>query len=146
MTEQEKQELLKAALVLVDSMEVGERVSAEQLREAVETVKKHRPRPKLVEGWVNAGYNGTILSGIYTAKEYAVKNACTTSTRKGVHVREVTEPPLWDRWYNQPEGYITSPNANYISHKFLTSSIAAEICRAHNVEMERFEKAWKGEE
>jgi hypothetical protein len=141
MTEQEKQELLKAALVLVDSMEVGERVSAEQLREAVETVKRHRPKPKLVEGWVaEYGYNHPNISMHFRQNVDALKRDCPTAKRY-VHVREVIDPPKWDKW----AAYLGPVNIEISGRRVSHCDIQA-IADAHNAEMERLIAAWKGGE
>jgi hypothetical protein len=140
MTEQEKQEFFEAALKLADLVKNADDYwSSFDASKVVDTIEKYRPAPKLVEGWVNVAYDGTILSGIYTAKEYAIKNALASSTRKGVYVREVTDPPSWNQWVAfEGRGEIETGAERVRSYNL------SRICELHNAEMRRVGLAWKG--
>jgi hypothetical protein len=127
-------ELLEAALALVDQLkDAPHAVLNGACAEAIRAIEKHRPKPKLVDGWY-AVIDQVVQDGPFKSLEEARR--CSEPAERPAHLREVTDPPKWVKW--------TDCDARHLYALNLEGWKC--IADAHNAEMERFEKAWKGGE
>lgn len=143
MNEQEQNELLEASLKLAKIAE--NRMTADDSRTAVDAkkligiIQSHRPKPRLVEGWLCYHADGSRSSS--EGMDYEpFKNVPNVRTAP---VRKVTDPPKWD-WWEADNCTIMQGDEAVAILGFNTD--AERIADAHNAEMERLIAAWKGGE
>ncbi len=137
----ENNELLKAALALIDELRrYPNSVLAGNANGLIQTIEKHRPKPKLVEGWA-ADYGYTYPTAMHCGETLERVEKLCPNAKRYIRVREVTDPPKWEKWAAY-EGMGEIATASERVRSFNLS----RICELHNAELERFEKAWKGGE
>jgi hypothetical protein len=139
MNEQEQNELLEAALRLIDALRnEPQAVLYGKCKDDIATIEAHRPKPKLVDGWY-AVIDQVVQDGPFKSLEEARR--CSEPAERPAHLREVTDPPKWERWDKRTVADI------YFNTEIESGPAQWDlIADAHNAEMERFEKAWKGGE
>ncbi len=135
----ENNELLEAALKLAELVKSDFAANGRQVRDKsndlIAIIERHRPKPRLVEGWVVVYKGGQMW---FFREEASARIKGENSEDYSIHhLREVTDPPKWERW---DENTARSCYHNHMSNPWRA------IADAHNAEMERFEKAWKGGE
>ena len=136
MTEEEQNELLTAALELAGT--VSKHVHCHDTAALVAAIEKHRPAPKLVEGWVNVGPDGE-WGLLHRIKADATNRAPRTD--RTVHVREVVEK-RWNRWKSGEmcgEPVVAKSTGEYIG-SCRSGRDADRIASAHNEQMEAIAK------
>jgi hypothetical protein len=105
----------------------------QESKEILAKIKALLPEPEPFEAWAN--FYGGFVPCLYRTLEDAKRNAGPGTTRKTVHIREVTPAPEWTQWKGvgrcvQPPG-----NAfNIICKNEIEASLAAMY---HNAEMKR---------
>jgi hypothetical protein len=131
MNEQEQNELLEAALRLAEICQSSyvETLESEKLDDIIATIEKHRPKPRLVEGWVNVYKGGRIGNTWDSETEAKINGGTENPPIRQAFIREVTDPPKWVKW--------TGTTVN-------DSATCGAVAELHNAEMERLIAAWKG--
>jgi hypothetical protein len=133
----EQAELLEAALALVDQLkDAPHAVLNGACAEAIRTIEAHRPKPRLIEGWVNVYKCGRIGNTWNSEAEARINGGVGNPPIRQAHLREVTDPPKWEKW--------TDCDARHLYALNLEGWKC--IADAHNAEMERLIAAWKGGE
>ena len=133
MTEEEQNELLTAALELAGT--VSKHVHCHDTAALVAAIEKHRPAPKLAEGWMNLYDDGP--GGVYQSAGDA--KACINSQRRNhrmVHMREVVDKE-WKPWHAESQNIFCGE-----AYLMTVQSVNAawQISEAHNKEMEALAK------
>lgn len=141
MTKQEPNELLEAALQLAEICQSSyvETLESEKLDDIIATIEKHRPKPRLVEGWVNVYKGGCIGNTWDSESEAKINGGSGNPPIRQAFIREVTDPPKWKKW--------TGRTVADIYHNTGIEPGPAQwdlIADAHNAEMARLIAAWKG--
>jgi hypothetical protein len=119
----QNEELLQAALKLVESIKPYS--LSEEERALIEVIEQHqlKPKPKRLEGWINL-YNDSKPGGTIWPTEQEAKQNCSSNVVRQVHIREVV-PVEWKPW--TVETLLDFPHYQ-------------AIIDAHNAEMERVTK------
>jgi hypothetical protein len=105
----------------------------QESNEILAKIKALLPEPEPFEAWGNF-YAGWVPC-IYRTLELAKRNAGPGTTRKAVHIREVTPAPEWIKWKAVEKSVqVPCKPFNIICTNELEANIAA---RYHNAEMER---------
>lgn len=145
----ERDAAIEAGLELAQIVR-GDRVfsTLEQIA-AVAAVEALAPKPKPFDAWCLVGPSvatGRAIVQTTFPDEEAAEREKHQGLLKGaaiVHLREVTEPPKFERW----ECTLRTVHDQYRTHLFRCEVPEdAEACiAAHNAELDRWEAAWKGE-
>jgi hypothetical protein len=129
----ENDELLEAALTLEEAW-LDMAIPNDKVKRALETIERHRPKPRLVEGWA-ADYGYPYPTAMHCGETLERVEKLCPNAKRYIHVREVTDPPKWERW-----------DQDMVAETWNKKPSWHNIADIHNAEMERFEKAWKGGE
>jgi hypothetical protein len=101
----------------------------------VATIEKHRPKPKLVECWLELNSCGGF-EGYWISPPTEDVMARTRSKGHSIHhLREVTSAPEWERW--ETKGQIEIWQGETMICRFSSGGDAMKIVSLHNAEMKR---------
>jgi len=133
----EQNELLEAALKLAETFKSIENKAdwSMETQQALDTIEKHRPKPELVECWVNLYKDGS--RNYYKTERIAsgIDNFESLMIRRAVHLREVTPAPEWERWRTKSNFQIWQGET--MIHDCASGVDANEVVNLHNAEMQR---------